>query len=134
MIQKSGFESNWLGMRRRAVDWKATNKMNCVSLELAHGPSDKPLMTRVTVWRDLSARLRSKLKKDKMEGGGSIAIQPADECTRRVSEDLQDGKFARLEREDREKEETEHEADGSAEITSSKDEHPIPSAYYSDFG
>jgi len=66
------------------VDWKATNKMNCVSLELAHGPSDKPLMTKATVWRDLSGRLRSKLKKRQDGGGRSIAMQPAAECTRRV--------------------------------------------------
>lgn len=43
---------------------------------------------------------------------------------------LQDGEFAGLEREDGEKEETEHEADGGSHIACRKDEHSVPSTHY----
>lgn len=43
---------------------------------------------------------------------------------------LQDGEFARLEREHWEEEEADHEANGGAQVTGAEDEHSIPSTHY----
>lgn len=42
---------------------------------------------------------------------------------------LQNSEFAGLEREDWKQEEADHKADGGAQVTSAKDEHPIPTTH-----
>lgn len=42
---------------------------------------------------------------------------------------LQNSEFAGLEREDWKEEEADHKADGGAQVTGAKDEHPIPTTH-----
>lgn len=100
-----------------------------MSHERAHGPSEKPPMTRIRTKRDLTGPLRVQAEEWEIWRGESRS-----RCSLQLNVlgggNLQDGEFAGLEREDGEKEETEHETYGGAQVACRKNEHSIPPTYY----